>query len=563
MCYIVAIFKCEVLHYNTVIPSGVIIFKYLVTSALTYVNNIPHLGTVTPLVSADAYVRFLRLRGEDVVFVSGSDDYGTPTTVQAQIEGVTPQELVEKYSKLQKEIFIDGFCIKFDKYSNTSVPEHIPIVQDIYRKIKKNGFVYQKEIEQLYCKKCRRFLPDRYVEGLCPHCGESGARGDQCDACGKLIDPLELKDPYCVTCKGKPVVKKSEHIFFALSKLQRDLEKWIKGNKHWLSQVRNFALGWIKEGLHDRCISRDLEWGVPVPDLPGKVFYVWFDAVLGYVTACKQIGKQALWQDKDVRIVHFLGKDNVAFHAVFLPAIFKAAGSYKLAWQIPSNEYINYEGGKFSKSKNRGIFADQALKIYPADYWRYYLLANRPEKHDTDFTWKDFQEKINSDLNDDIGNFVHRVLTLNKKFFECKVPDAKLADKDKKMLGKVKTTAEDISTALYAFELRKALHKTVEIARLGNEYLSAEEPWKKENEKRRGIVIYACLQICKALGVYLEPFIPLTADRIKAMLCLPPLKWDQALEPLQAGIELKAPLPLFKKIEDAEIAVHEKKFAGK
>lgn len=536
----------------------VIQFKYLVTSALTYVNNIPHLGTLIPLISADAYSRFLKLKGEKCIYISGADEYGTPATVQAEKEGITPAELADKYSALQRKLFIDGLKMEFDNYGRTTVPEHIKITQSIYEKIRKNGYVYKKEIEQLYCEKCRRFLPDRYVEGICPICGAEGARGDQCDACGKLLDPTDLREPYCVICKGAPARKKSTHIFFALSKFSDKLQTWIEKNEHWSARVRNFALSWLREGLKDRCISRDLEWGVPIPDLPGKVFYVWFDAPIGYITACKEIGKENWWKEKDVRIVHFLGKDNILFHAIFFPAMLLAAGGYALPYQVPSNEYLNYEGGKFSKSKNRGIFVEDALQILPADYWRYYLLATRPEKQDTDFTWRDFQEKINNDLNDALGNFVHRTLVFTAKFFDGRVPKA---DADEKVLAQVKEKAEKAAQLLGDFKIKEALQEIISIARLGNEYLSAEEPWK--NKARQPAVIFACLQICKALGTYLEPFIPATADRIKEYLKIKKTDWAGALEELKPGHKIGEPAPLFRKIENKEIKEWENKFKGR
>lgn len=535
-------------------------FKYLVTSALPYVNNELHLGhLISTLLPADVYSRFLKLRGEECIYVCGTDEYGTAIAVEAEKQRLTPKELTDKYSRVHKKITED-FNFQLDIFSRTTVPEHIKTTQSIYEDLKKNGYIYRKKIRQLYCEKCKRFLPDRYVTGKCPHCNSEGARGDQCEKCGKLLEPVQLLEPKCTTCGGKPVEKESEHVYFQLSKLSDRLAEWVEKNKNWPANARNFALSWTKSGLEDRDISRELSWGVPVPDLPGNVFYVWFDAPIGYITFSKQLGKEKWWKDKDTRIVHFLGKDNIAFHTIFFPGILIAAGDYILPYHVASYEFLNYEGKKFSKSKGIGIFCTDAISLYPADYWRYYLLSILTEHRDADFTWDEFREKVNNDLNDVVGNFIHRTLTLANKLCEGKIPkpDSYTLD-DERVLDEIKKTHKETDKLLGEVRLKDALGCVINLARTGNQYLTAEEPWK--NPGRQDNVIYACLNIVSALSVLLAPFIPESAQKIRKFLGLEEnYKWNDAVRLLEPGKSLGKFDPLFKKIEDKEIKELKKRF---
>lgn len=535
-------------------------FRYLVTSALPYVNNVPHLGNfIGSVLPADVYSRFLKLKGEECIYVCGTDDYGTPITVEADKEGITPKQLTDRYYKVQQEVF-KKLWVDFDIFSRTSSEEHVKVVQEFYLRLKKNGYIYKKEIEQLYCEKDKRFLPDRYVEGTCPYCG-GHARGDQCEICGKLLEPTKLLEPYCIICKKKPVLKKSEHVFFELSKLTEQLQAWIGKSEHWFPNARSFSLNWIKDGLEDRCISRDLSWGVPVPDLHGKVFYVWFDAPQGYITFTKQLGKEDWWHDKETRLIHFLGKDNIAFHTIFFPGVLIAVGGYILPYQIASYEFLNYEGKKFSKSKNVGIFLPDAVKLYPADYWRYYLLSILTEHKDSDFLWEEFYKRINSDLNDTLGNFLHRTLTLTKTSFGGRIPKpGRLSKSDEKVFEEIAKTHSNVTKLLEEIKLKEALSEAIELARVGNRYLTEEEPWKKEDN--REAVIYVCLNICKALSVLLDPFIPESAKKIREFLNIKGYDWGSAVERIKSD-KIGDFKPLFKKIEKKEIEENKKRFKGK
>lgn len=524
-------------------------FKYLVTSALPYVNYKLHIGhLIGCLLPGDIYSRFLKLRGEDCVYVGGADAYGTPTLVAAEKEGISPEELSNKYYEEQKKV-VEGFNLAFDIYSKTNSPEHTKLVQDLYHKLKQNNFIYRKKIKQLYCEKCARSLPDRYVEGICPFCGKEGARGDQCDECGKLLEPMQLKEPYCVVCKTKPVLKESEHIFFELSKLGEKLQKWIEENKGIFPNAKRFSLNWIKGGLEDRCISRDIKWGIPIPDAPGKVFYVWFDAPIGYITFLKQIGKENWWHDKNTKLVHFLGKDNIAFHTIFFPGMLIAIGDFVLADSVASYEFLNWAGSKLSKSKGNMITLDEALELYDSDYWRYVLTSIQPEARDSDFTWELFEEIVNNDLNDAVGNFIHRTLTFTKKFYDGKIPKPdKFNEKDKEVLKSIEDTYEKVTELLSKIKLKEALNKTVNLARIGNQYLSEEEPWK--NEKRKNNVIYICLNISHSLSILLEPFIPNSANKIKKYLGKPEKQiWSNAKELLEPEKKISDFEPLFKKVD--------------
>lgn len=535
-------------------------FKYIVTSALPYVNNELHLGhLISTLLPADVYSRFLKLRGEECVYICGSDEYGTPIAVEAEKHKTTPKDLADKYNEAQKKI-AEGFNLKLDIFSRTSVPEHIKTTQGIYELIKTNGYIYKKNVKQLYCEHCQKFLPDRYVTGECPHCGYEEARGDQCEKCGKLLEPVQLLKPRCVSCRKKPVEKESEHVFFKLSKLSGRLAEWVENNKHWPPNARNFALSWAKAGLEDRDISREIEWGVPIPDLPGNVFYVWFDAPIGYITFSSQIGKGGWWKDKDTRIVHFIGKDNIAFHTIFFPGVLIAAGGYTLPYHIASYEFLNYQGKKFSKSKGIGIFCKDALELYPADYWRYYLIASLTEHRDADFTWEDFQKRVNNDLNDVLGNFIHRTLTFTRDIFGGAVPKLdRYTEEDEKVVKEIEKKHQEVEAYFDKVKLKDALNSAIELARIGNQYLTLEEPWK--DKERRNNVINLSLNIVAALSIILEPFIPESAHKIRKFLNLDEnYKWEDAVKLLEPEKNIGEFEPLFKKITNKDVADFKHRF---
>ncbi len=520
--------------------------RHLVTSALPYVNGELHIGHIAGcILPGDVYSRFLKIKGEKCIYVCGSDEYGTPIMVAAKKEGVTPQQLADKYHKKQVEA-VNGLNIGFDIFSRTTSKEHTKVVQDFYYNLKQNNFIYRKQIKQLYCEKCKTFLADRYVEGTCPYCGAEKARGDQCDACGKLINPLELINPRCVTCGSTPAVKESEHVFFDLPKLENQLSDWIENHEGLFPNTKKFALNFIKEGLKEKDISRDIEWGVPIPDAPGKVFYVWFDAPIGYITFTKQLGKENWWHEKSTQLIHFLGKDNIPFHSIYFPGMLMAEGSYILPSKIASYEYLTFGGSKLSKSKGKVIKVVEALEEFPADYWRYYLVSNLPEKKDTDFTWESFQETINSELNDTIGNFINRTLTFAEKYFDSKVEKPELREEDKEVIREANEKAVQAAKLIEEIELKKALQEVVEIARIGNQFITKEEPWK--NEKNRKQVVYSCLHLVKLLSVMLKPFTPESAEKIQEFIGKE-TKWSQ-LKQEEEKYEIKEFEILFKKIDD-------------
>ncbi len=534
--------------------------KYIITSALPYVNYELHLGHFAGcLLPADVYSRFLKQQGKKCIYVCGTDEYGTPSTIAAEKEGIPIEELVRKNHDKQRKA-VEGFNLDLDVFSGTSLAgkEHVKVVQEMYNRIKANNYIYKKEVEQFYCPKCDRFLPDRYVLGTCPHC-EGNARGDQCEDCNRVLEVTEIKNPRCAVCGTSPEVKKEEHAFFELSKLENELKEWIEKNTHWPANARNTALSWIKQGLEDKDITRNLKWGVPVPDLPGQVFYVWFDAPIGYITFTKQIGKESWWHDSNTRIVHFLGKDNIPFHTLFFPAMLIADGTYTLPYQIASQEYLNYAKGKFSKSARRGLFALDALEVLPADYWRYYIISVLPTSHDTEFTWEDFQQKVNSELNDTLGNFIHRTLTFTKKFLDNKIPGKEnLNQEDERVLDEVNKTIKEAEKLLLNIKLKEGLEKVMEIARIGNRYLTKEEPWR--NKERMAPVVYTCLRIARALGVVLEPFLPETARLIRNWIGVNNGSWDTALQDIPSGQQVGEFRPLFNKIDDKKLEEIKKHF---
>jgi len=542
----------------------VIIFKYLITSALPYGSNVPHLGNVVSCVlPGDVYSRFLKLDGKECRYVCGTDANGTPITVEAQKHDEEPGQWVEKIHEELEELF-EELNLDFDVYSKTTEEIHAEKTIEIYEKLKENGYIYKEKIKIPYCPNCEKSLPDRYVEGECPECGAEEAKGDQCDECGNILDSsTDLVDYHCAICGAKPEVKESEHIFFKLSELEDELKDLLERKKdEWSKTTVRLTKNMLKEGLKDKDISRDMSWGIKVPDLENQVFYVWVDAPIGYISFSKEIGIEDWWKDEDTELVQFMGKDNVQFHTITFPATLKATeDGYIEPDKVMACEFLNYEGGQFSKSKGIGVFLDDAMKLYPADYWRYALMKMYPGNRDREFTWGEFRKIINHDLNDVLGNFVHRTLTFTEKFFESKVPEPELTERDKEMLEAIDETEQEFRKALDQANFPKAIDSVTNLARKTNKYITEEEPWK--NEKRRKEVTYTSLQVTKALSLYLEPFIPETANKIKKFLNINPDKLEQAKERLEPGHEIGEYEPLFEKISKKEIKKHEKEFGNK
>ena len=540
--------------------------KVLVTCAWPYVNYMPHLGTLVQVLSADVVARYYRLKGEDVVMVSGSDEHGTPIEVEAVRLGISPKQLTDKIHAKVVELF-KKWGFSFDNYTRTENPIHKEFVQAYQMKIYNNGYIFTQETEMLYCEKCSRFLPDRFVEGKCPYCGYETARGDQCDACGRLLEPTFLIEPYCTICKSKPIIKKTKQWYFDLPKFSEKLNDYINNNKVLPANARNFSLNLIKEGLKPRAMTRDVNWGIsaPFPGAEGKTFYVWFENVLGYISATVEYFRnrgepekwKEYWFNKEAKTLYFVGKDNIPFHVIIFPALLLASGEdYNLPWNVPATEFLQFKGERASKSRRIGIWIDEALEVFSADYWRFFLMATRPETKDTNFSWELFIEKINSDLNDTFGNFIHRTLAFMNAQFNSEVPQLEALDEgDKQILETLKEKVETVAKEIEDCGLQSAANTMISISRMGNQYLNEKEPWnliKKDREKAASI-IYVAAQIVKALAIVSAPFIPFAAEELWKTLNLPgsvhEQKWDEALKPLPANHKIAKAKPLFQKIE--------------
>jgi methionyl-tRNA synthetase len=535
----------------------------------------PHLGTVLQVLSADVVARYYRLTGEEVVMVSGSDEHGTPIEIEAVKQGITPKQLTDKiHAKVVKLFGKWGFS--FDNYTRTENPIHREFVQNHQLKIYNNGYVFPQETEMLYCENCKRFLPDRFVEGKCPYCGFSPTRGDQCDSCGRLLEPTLLIEPYCAICKGKPIVKKTEQWYFDLPKFSEKLNKYISSNKQLSTNARNFSLNLIKEGLKPRAMTRDVEWGIPAPfpGAEGKTFYVWFENVLGYISATiehfKNHGEPEKWKeywfDKDTKTFYFIGKDNIPFHVIIFPALLLASGEeYTLPWTVSATEFIQFKGERASKSRRIGIWLDEALELFPADYWRFFLIATRPETKDTNFSWELFIEKINADLNDTFGNFIHRTLKFINTQFNSEIPQPlALAKDDELTLADIKEKANIIGKEIEDCKLQSAVNNLIATARIGNQYLNEKEPWNliKKDKGKTANAIYVAAQIVKALAIVSAPFIPFAAQEIWRTLNLSgnvhEQKWIEASTPITANHKIAEAKPLFQKIEATAKELDEK-----
>jgi len=559
--------------------------KILITSALPYVNNVPHLGNIIGCVlSADVFARFCRKRGYETIYICGTDEYGTATETKALEEGVTPQELCDKYYKIHKDIY-EWFGISTDIFGRTTTQLHTEITHEIFNELHKNGFVAQEEIEQAYDEKAQMFLADRFIEGTCPHCKYEAARADQCDKCGHLLNFAELINPISKISKTVPTTRKSMHLFIDLPVIQNEIEGWIEKtakNGRWSDNSYNIAKAWIAEGLRRRCITRDLKWGVTVP-LAGwekKVFYVWFDAPIGYISITANMpglekNWRNWWQNPDnVLLYQFMGKDNVPFHTVIFPStLIGTRKNWTLLHHISTTEFLNFEGGKFSKSKGVGVFGSDAVDSgIPADVWRYYLLTNRPEKMDTDFTWKDFAEKLNNELLANIGNLVNRTMVFAHREFEGKVPDFKdgeLGQADRDFLDAQNSKFEKITQLLEEVQIKDGLHTALEIGKGANAYFQQSAPWKAVKEGEAGkararVAIYLLLHQVKDLAIALEPYLPFTSAAIFRQLSMSPESWDGIGKlSLAPGHSLGKPEILFKKLEEKEIEALKKKYSGK
>lgn len=555
----------------------------LITSALPYVNNVPHLGNIIGCtLSGDVYSRYCRLRNYTSVYICGTDEYGTATETKALAEGLTPKEICDKYSKLHKEVY-DWFNIKFDYFGRTSADKQTKIVQDIFSKVHKNGFVIEDTVDQLQCENCDRFLADRFVEGICPLCKYEDARGDQCDACGKLINAIELIKPRCKQCGNTPRVKTSKHLFLDLPKVESKLKDWINNNTEvrkdgWTPNVRQITKGWIQEGLKPRCITRDLKWGIPVP-LKGfekKVFYVWFDAPIGYIsmTASYTEHWEKWWKNPEqVRLVQFMAKDNVPFHTVVFPSSLIAANdNFIRDVDISSTEYLNYEDAKFSKSRGVGVFGDQVMSTgIPADIFRFYLLFVRPESSDSAFQWADLITKNNSELLNNLGNFVNRSLTFLKNSFNSTMPALNMTEDDYILVAHINKELHEYITLLEQFKLRDALKVILNVSRHGNQYMQSNKPWvlikgTEADKERAGTIIGLSSNISALLCIIMKPYMPEISAQLQAQLTLSDDLFvipDHFVQILPTGHVAGSPVPLFQKLEASFGEEMKARFGGK
>lgn len=548
--------------------------RYLITSALPYANGPVHIGHLAGVyIPSDIYARYLRLKGEDVISVCGSDEHGVPITIKARQMGITPQEVVDKYNAIIKDSFM-RFGMSFDIYSRTSSKVHHETASEFFRSLYDKGEFVEKTTEQYYDEEAKTFLADRYIMGTCPHCSNENAYGDQCEKCGTTLNATDLINPRSTVSGSKPVLKETSHWFLPLDKYEPFLKKWIlEDHKEWKSNVYGQCKSWIDMGLQPRAVSRDLDWGVPVPveGANGKVLYVWFDAPIGYISATKELTPdwEKYWKSEDTRMVHFIGKDNIVFHCIVFPGMLKAEGSYILPDNVPANEFLNLEGDKISTSRNWAVWLHEYLDDFPGkeDVLRYVLCANAPETKDNDFTWKDYQTRNNSELVAIYGNFVNRALVLTQKYYEGKVPAAgELTDFDRETLAEMPALRKKVEESIENFRFREALKEAMNMARLGNKYLADTEPWKviKTDPERVKTIMNISLQIAANLAIVFEPFMPFTSDKLLKMLNLGKPGWDMLgrADILAAGHTLGEPSLLFDKIEDDAIEKQLEKLAN-
>ncbi|MFZ4582125.1 MAG: methionine--tRNA ligase [Paludibacter sp.] len=543
-----------------------------VTSALPYANGPVHIGHLAGVyIPADIYVRYLRLKGEEVLFIGGSDEHGVPITIKAKKEGVTPQDIVDRYHGIIKKSFED-FGITFDIYSRTTSATHREVASGIFKTIYDKGGFVEKTNEQYFDETAQQFLADRYITGKCPHCGNENAYGDQCEACGTSLSPTDLINPKSAISGAAPVMRETKHWYLPLDQHETWLRKWIlEDHKEWKPNVYGQCKSWLDMGLQPRAVSRDLDWGipVPVPGAEGKVLYVWFDAPIGYISNTKELLPESWekwWKDDETRLLHFIGKDNIVFHCIVFPAMLKAEGSYILPDNVPANEFLNLEGDKISTSRNWAVWLHEYLEEFPGkqDVLRYVLTANAPETKDNDFTWKDFQARNNNELVAIFGNFINRALVLTQKYYDGKVPAlGELTEYDKTTLEEFVNVKADVEKLLNNFRFRDAQKEAMTLARIGNKYLADTEPWKvaKTDMDRVATIMHLSLQIAANLAIAFEPFLPFTSAKLRTMLNLSTFNWKELgrIDLLKAGDQLGTPELLFEKIEDETIAAQVQK----
>lgn len=551
--------------------------KILVTSALPYANGPIHIGHIAgAYLPADIYVRFQKMSKNDVLYICGSDEHGVPITINAEKRGVSPKDIVDQYHKVIKNSF-ELLNIDFDNFSRTTTQYHHDISQKFFKELLENGFIEPNVEKQLYCEDSCRFLPDRYVEGICPHCGYDGARGDECPKCGKWLEAIELKSPRSELCKSELVIKETKHWYLKLDKLQGRLEEWVN-SKDWKENVKNFVMGWFKEGLQERPITRDLNWGIPVPidteDAKGKVLYVWFDAPIGYISSTMEWAEKQgqpdkwkdYWMDQSTKLVHFIGKDNIPFHAIVWPAMVMGQNTkYILPSEVPANEHLTVENDKISTSKGNAVWIEEFLEDFPADYLRYYLAVNAPETKDSDFSWKNFQSVINVELINVVANLFNRVLTFSYSKFDKKVPnyDESIADDtDKNLLKLMDDTFEKAKKLYSQFKVRELCKEVIALGRAGNQYFQDREPWKliKEDKPKAALTLNVCVRLIEALAVLYYPIIPQSSLKMWEALNLSQDILDIDINSFTIenpqGREILKPSPLFKKVEDKEVEKH-------
>ena len=539
--------------------------RHLITSALPYANGPIHIGHLAGVyVPSDIYTRWLRMRGEDVISICGSDEHGVPITLKARREGITPQEVVDRYHELNKKAFAD-FGIAFDIYSRTSNKIHYETASQFFRKLYDQGEFLEKTSSQYYDEEAGCFLADRYIVGTCPHCGNENAYGDQCEKCGTSLSPTDLISPKSTISGSAPVMRDTLHWYLPLDKYEPWIRKWIlEDHTEWKTNVYGQCKSWLDQGLQPRAVSRDLDWGVPVPveGAEGKVLYVWFDAPIGYISATRELTPdwEKYWKDPETRMIHFIGKDNIVFHCIIFPAMLKAEGSYILPDNVPANEFLNLENDKISTSRNWAVWLHEYLEDFPGkqDSLRYALCASAPETKDNDFTWKEFQARNNNELVAILGNFVNRTLVLTANYYRGIVPaPGEMTDFDRETLAAIMTCRENTESNLEAFRFRQALAEAMNLARLGNKYLADTEPWKvvKTDPERVKTIMFISLQITANLAILLEPFLPFSMDRLRGWLGISSLHWDAAgrYDLLSPGHAVSSGELLFSKIEDVQI----------
>ena len=539
--------------------------RYLVTSALPYANGPVHIGHLAGVyIPSDIYTRYLRLKGYDVISVCGSDEHGVPITIKARKEGVTPQQIVDRYHQLIKSSF-EGLGMSFDIYSRTSSKTHAATASEFFRKLYDEGKFIERTSEQYYDEETQTFLADRYIVGTCPRCGNDRAYGDQCEKCGSTLSPDELISPHSAVSGSVPVKRATKHWYLPLDQYEGFLREWIlEGHKEWKTNVYGQCKSWLDGGLQPRAVSRDLDWGIPVPveGAEGKVLYVWFDAPIGYISATKDLTPdwEKYWKDEETKMVHFIGKDNIVFHCIVFPAMLKAHGGYILPENVPANEFLNLEGEKISTSRNWAVWLHEYLRDFPGkqDVLRYVLTANAPETKDNDFTWKDFQARNNNELVAVYGNFVNRAMVLTQKYFDGRVPaQGELTDYDKETLKEFADVKAEVEKLLDVFKFRDAQKEAMNLARIGNKYLADTEPWKlaKTDMERVGTILNISLQLVANLAIAFEPFLPFSSEKLRKMLNMESFEWSELgrNDLLPVGHQLNKPELLFEKIEDLSL----------